>query len=378
MLLYHNITESESDIWYNKNKCSIMVRRFAFLLTFLLALASTQGALADAPPGFRLIQSAPGVQLFRKDYANGTPDFVQVVRLDAGAEVRLLHAPVKEDRPGVGAYGGDDPRLGYQSIQGFWQALNGETSQAFCVTNGQFFLMRESPTRLPFPLKVDGQIVSDGYAKQEFPEQKLILELWPDRAAIAPLSREALYNSTAPNIVAGLTEDARKSPTKYVGRTFVGVADQDANGAHETVLIFSTRSARQKDAADVLRGFGARQVMMLDGGGSAQLTCDGESLVASERLIPQALGVVAAPEVERGYQIEIVSDTADTPALSVQETPETPVLAEAILASASLPEARLAASSPLVDDLSDLLWIPLMMGPIFLGVFFVVLRIRVR
>jgi hypothetical protein len=50
------------------------------------------------------------------------------------------------------------------------------------------------------------------------------------------------------------------------------------------------------DAAQVLRDFGAEQVMMLDGGGSTQLSCKGEDYVSSDRLIPQALGVIGAPK----------------------------------------------------------------------------------
>ena len=93
------------------------------------------------------------------------------------------------------------------------------------------------------------------------------------------------------DIIAGLTEDARKSPTKYVGRTFVGVDDRNQDGRFETVLIFSTKSARQKDAVGVLREFGADKVMMLDGGGSAQLYCQNTSYVSSDRPLPQVMAI---------------------------------------------------------------------------------------
>jgi hypothetical protein len=54
-------------------------------------------------------------------------------------------------------------------------------------------------------------------------------------------------------------------------------------------------TARQSDAADVLKSFEAAKVMMLDGGGSTQLICEGKSYISSDRLIPQAIGVLAAP-----------------------------------------------------------------------------------
>lgn len=155
--------------------------------------------------------------------------------------------------------------------------------------------MKEYPTRLPFPLKKDGQVISDGYGIKQFPDQKLILEIWPDHVDIEKLSKDNLYGSSAPDIVAGLTEDASKSPSHFVPRTFVGVLDQDQDGQSETLLIFNTMTARQSDAADVLRSFGATKVMMLDGGGSTQLICKGEDFISSDRLIPQAIGVFAAP-----------------------------------------------------------------------------------
>ena len=55
------------------------------------------------PNGFEKITSIYGAELFRKDYSNGTPDFVQVADLALGAEIKLLHGPVREKREGRGA-----------------------------------------------------------------------------------------------------------------------------------------------------------------------------------------------------------------------------------------------------------------------------------
>ena len=118
--------------------------------------------------------------------------------------------------------------------------------------------------------------------------------MWDDQVEILSLTAQNLYESTAPNIIAGLAEDAPKSPNKYVGRTFVGIKDKDGDLQFETVLIFNTLTARQVDAAEALRSLGAEKVMMLDGGGSTQLICQNVSYIESERLIPQAIGVLAA------------------------------------------------------------------------------------
>lgn len=256
------------------------------------------------PAGFYEISSAQGVTLYRKDYQGGSPDFVQRVNLLQGASVGLFHGDITEKREGKGSYEGPDPRIALQSLDNFWTQAQTQNANAFCVLNGQFFLMRESPTRLPFPLKIDGEIISDGYGKDEHVDEKLFLELWHDRADIRVLDHQSLYNSTAPNIVAGLREDGRKSPTKYVPRTFVGIEDQDGNGTFETILIFNSRSARQKDAAGVLQEFGAEKVMMLDGGGSTQLLCRGQSYITSDRRIPQALAIFSGEGVNLVAQQE--------------------------------------------------------------------------
>lgn len=273
------------------------------LLVSLFSLAFSQSAAAgiEVPNGFVLIRSSVGVQLYRKDYPSGYPDYVQVIRLERGAEVRLLHGKISHQGVTSGVYGGLDARFQSRSILQYWEEILSTTSRAFCVTNGQFFYMYEYPTRLPFPLKVNGRVVSGGYSKGEFTDQKYMLELWKDHADIRPLTKVDFQKSDAPNIVTGLAEDARKSPEKYVGRTFAGVADQNRDGVYETLLIFSTQAARQRDAAETLRKFGAEKVMMLDGGLSTQLVCQGNAYIQTERLIPQAIAVLdgTTPFVKR-------------------------------------------------------------------------------
>jgi hypothetical protein len=327
----------------------------------------------QVPDGFNLVMHDEGVQLLRKDYPHGTPDYVEVIRLDQGAAIQVLHGAVAEPRTGKGVYGGDDPSFLSHTIQDFWGDFSSSESDAFCVTNGQFFYMKESPTRLPFPLKVGGKVISDGYGLKDFPDKKLMLELWSDHARITSLSQWTLYSSSAPDIVAGLAEDAPKNIKKYVGRTFVGVMDQDLDGKSETVLLFNTRSARQVDAAKVLYSFGASQVMMLDGGGSTQLICRGDALITTDRYIPQALGVLAAsPESEiiQGLAVpnplenpritsKQLSKPAPTPTLQVKSTPVHPAgsgLQASLQQNASQPGSN--------GNFLDVFWVPVSMTPL--------------
>ncbi|HJW90695.1 MAG TPA: hypothetical protein VJ436_08650, partial [Anaerolineales bacterium] len=54
------------------------------------------------------------------------------------------------------------------------------------------------------------------------------------------------------------------------------------------------KTATKTHAAGMLRAFGAEKVIMLDGGGSTQLICNTVPLIASDRDLPQTLGVTAS------------------------------------------------------------------------------------
>jgi hypothetical protein len=340
------------------------------LLGFLL-LTPAQAAQDNdwIPPGFQLVRSKQGVELYQKDYPGGTPDYVQVVNLRQGAQIVLLHGNISSAGDGKGMFGGDDPRFVSQSLQSYWKKLKNGHEDAFCVTNGQFFYMRESPTRLPFSLKVDGTILSDGYDKKNFVDQKLMLELWDDHALIRPLTRQNLYTSSAPNIVAGLDEEARKRIDHYVARTFIGLVDRDRNRRFEVVLIFNTLTARQKDAAQVLREFGAEQVMMLDGGGSTQLLCQGEDIIASERLIPQALGVVAGNE---SSLLAALNSAQEPEQVDLQGEP---AVAAGSDDSMTVPTEETGAPP---SGLAGLAWVPVIMAPIGVILFLLIKSRSVR
>jgi len=260
----------------------------------LLALFAAAAVQAQSiPPDFNLILSAPGVRLFQKDYPGGNPDFVQVANLSQGASVALLYGAVQDEGFGQGAYGGDDPSFQKQSLDQVWQAFSAQNKAAFCLSNGGFFSTRDDPAKLAFPLKVGGEVISDGYGSDEYPGQQLMLEIWEQRADIVPLSGEALYGSSAPDLIGGLSAGADKEVTKTMGRTFIGLADADGDGSYEIFLVFNSLTSTQPAAADILRSFGAEKVIMLDGGGSAQLICRGKTYVASSREIPQTIAVLS-------------------------------------------------------------------------------------
>lgn len=278
--------------WKNKGWVVIL---FVILSMLPFQPVSANPARQTEPTDFTLELSAPGVRLYRKDYPNGSPDYVQVVDLSEGASLLLLHGEVTSS-DSRGAYDGDNPEFQRQSLQEVWDEVSGKHANTFCLTNGQFFSTNDDPTQLAYPLKTGGKIISEGTGVNEFPFQKLILELWGDRAAINPLSQEALQGSNAPQILAGLAEDVPIEPDNATGRTFSAILDKNGDGEAEVVLLYTTRTAVQADAAAVLYSFGASQVMMLDGGSSSQLICKGAYLVNSVTTLPQTIAVLSYAE----------------------------------------------------------------------------------
>jgi hypothetical protein len=231
---------------------------------------------------------------------------------------------------------------------------------------------------------VDGQVITDGYAINEHVGNKLMLELWPDHADIRILDGNSLYSSNAPDILGGLTVEANKRARQSTGRTFAGVDDRNGDGLFETVLIFNTRTALQTDAAAVLQSFGADKVIMLDGGGSTQLLCQEKPILYSERLIPQALAVVAGdPEI--ALQPQSAESAVNQPAidqaglsLAEQEVSGDRLFEDLELETQSSipqPEPRNEIIFPSNNSMLPLL-IPLIIGSLSLIVFFVAIRYR--
>lgn len=362
--------------------------KYFIIFLCVIGLLPTDGARADSteniiPPGFTLIDSTYGIEMYRKDYRGGSPDFVQLINLSQGAKVVPLHGEIRDPGEGKGAFGGNDARFALRTMDQYWQSLANAEASAYCVTNGQFFLMGETPTRLPFPLKKDGEFLTDGYGKNEFVDRKLMLEIWDGKADIRPLTQAAFYSSTAPQIIAGLAEDANKRAAKYVGRTFVGVDDRDLNHEYETILILVTKSTRQVDAAEVLRSFGADKVMMLDGGGSAQLSCEGKAFVSSDRPIPQALGVIAgnesASQIAAGLAASLELSVANSPSDSADTSVEAgaaPTQSGNTNNKSTQPQISQVNLPQPVLRMEDLLWIPSLMMPIVGVLVLVIARMR--
>jgi len=246
------------------------------------------------PSGFYRIASASGtgVDVYRKDYSGGQPDYVAVVDLGR-ATVRSFAGAISGSGP--------DHRVGRKTHGAWWtdakaQETSGRTLRF--LVNGTFFSTSESPTPIAFGLKVGGAILSTGYSKnREYPglEKVLRIDVANRKTSIAGWSADR-FAGAAPDMIGALDPAADKSRTRYLPRTFAGILDQDGNGIMDHLLLFGSAYARQADADSVLRAFGAEQVVMLDGGGGTFVryrTGSSTSTVAvdTSRSAPHAIAV---------------------------------------------------------------------------------------
>lgn len=258
-----------------------------------------------APSGFNVVFSDGGVTLYTKYYSGGQPDYVQEIDLSSGAKIKLLTGKVANQNHGHGNYGGKNPSIYKEKLKDVWNNLKSKNSNVVCVTNGQFFATSANPTTLAFPVKIDGNTI-DGYGIGEYAGEKYILNIESKKAEMVAFSDDVSVLSN--NAIVGLSQYADKGYYRDTGRTFIGVADKNSDGYTETVYIFNSKLSSQKDAAKVLSNFGASNIMMLDGGGSSQLICNGKNHVTSTRILPQTIATIKSEKQQTSYidQVNVV------------------------------------------------------------------------
>jgi hypothetical protein len=258
------------------------------LLIIVLLLHSIDSAAAvTVPEGFEKILSDRGVQVYKKNAGSGRANYVTVVNLQPGAIGNLTGAFT--DLP--------NGKIERKSMNTFWNdAVRQNTSnrQARVVVNGTFFSQKYNPTPIAFGLKVAGTTVSYGYGLDEFPNliTTFAFNSSTATAGIQPYNR-VTFDRDFPDVVGALDPVANKSADKYLPRTFVGILDDDGDGNLETVIFYSSTSARQIDAVNTLKSFGTSSEAMLDGGGSTGLIINGRTYIKAGRTIPQAIAMYA-------------------------------------------------------------------------------------
>jgi Divergent InlB B-repeat domain/Carboxypeptidase regulatory-like domain/Bacterial Ig domain/Phosphodiester glycosidase/Glucodextranase, domain B/Bacterial Ig-like domain (group 2) len=242
--------------------------------------------------GYALVREAKGIKLFQSGN-----NFVQRIELCSGASLRMF----------VGTPGANFSftKLG---LLDFWNIMG---SNKFAAVNGQFF--GGNPTQLSFGIKQDGNVITQGSALCEllprgtsicgtysrtgvYDGHAMLFEYSSTQAKIRSIAVSTsgfpLDQSSEPNAILSIDESARNDSTRW---TMVGVSSD----GKVVYLLSSANAQTPPSAGNILRAFGASQVMLLDGGGSTQLISQGSLLISSsdtpDRLIPHVLGSFGAP-----------------------------------------------------------------------------------
>lgn len=255
----------------------------AVLLSVQPAAASRSAQ--QVPPDFYTVAEAPAVTLYRKDYPGGTPDYVLVVNLAHHATLQLLTGGTPA--PSQDAAAPFTP----QPLDNFWTEFQSSDDDAFCVVGGPFF--PDEPINDRLGLKSNGILRRAGATTAEEGVPLAMLEVWNESARFSPYTETAFQQSTAPLVVVGLSPQAERQPQTFSSRSLVGVQDRDGDGNFETLLMFVSKTTRQSDAVEVLRSFGAQEILLLADGEAAQINCQGLPYVYAEAQLPVALGIAA-------------------------------------------------------------------------------------
>jgi hypothetical protein len=236
----------------------------------------------EIPTGYQALLDTPGVRVFKNSERES---YVTVINLNRAEAIDL-----------TGKYT-DAPngKVAPRSMAQFWQdgvSQNTSKRRARVVINGAFFAKYNQPTPIAFGLKSAGTVISYGYGLDEFPglNQTVAWNNETKQARIDNYDRATFDNPQFPEVVGALTETAGKRANRPLARTFIGVKDTDGDGKNETIVVFSSKAAKQVDAVLALKSFGAQRVAMLDGGGSTGLVIDGKRSIDSGTSVPHAIG----------------------------------------------------------------------------------------
>ena len=234
------------------------------------------------PSGYQRILNTSGVQVFKNSERQS---YVTVVSLNKAEAIDL-----------TGKYT-DAPngKVAPRSMSQFWQdsiSQNTSKRRAQVVINGTFFAKYNQPTPIAFGLKTAVTIISYGYGLDEFPGLNKTVA-WNNetkQVRIDDYDRTTFDNPEYPEVVGALAQTAGKRANRELARTFIGVKDTDGDAKNETIIVFSSKSATQINAVAALKAFGAKQIAMLDGGGSTGLVVDGKRSIDSGTSVPHAIG----------------------------------------------------------------------------------------
>ncbi|GAB2584964.1 hypothetical protein GCM10027190_37520 [Spirosoma areae] len=270
------------------------------------------------PSAYKETLSKPGVKLYKHSSQNS---YVQVVDLSRGGSVKFLYGDKELWVSKDGVFGEDNFYFYRESIQNHWKDFKKNNASAFSVVNGAYFKSYTEPTALSFPL-VDEKLISTGAEREKIGQGntfKLSIFKTDNKTATIECFYECL-NKKMPYLsnnqsyfpplqIVGYDKTAQVQRDESQGRTYLGVADYDGKDGNEIILILTAESLTADESQKVLEGFGASEMIILDGGGSTKFmgydenkgdkeyilgkyySINKEFIVDRWREIPHAIGV---------------------------------------------------------------------------------------
>lgn len=281
-----------------RRKLLAVVSAMWLISTFLALIPSSTYASPLADP------VAPGV-----DLSGNGENRVITVDLASGAKIGLMFGDVQALNKGQGMFGGNDTKFTFHGLNHYWQLAR--DIGAVCVSSAGGWELGNPHLR--HPLKVNGIVATEGWDTQGLSKGSLVmLELFGNSARISPLSsKEQFYGSSAQNILVGyhwddpgdnLGDNENNGGSRGTSRTVLGIKNDGKTiviAVHKGDIIFHPGANNQHgDKTTMVEymenlGISRENLLVLDGGKTTQLNCEGETLIKGQ-VLPSAIAVIPA------------------------------------------------------------------------------------
>jgi hypothetical protein len=271
--------------------------KFTWIFPLLLAAMGCTGrAQNSAPPKSepQTIAAVDGAVLSKRLLKDGNIAYLQTIDVRKMAIDQLVEETAQTGSKQGQYYLGEgkfaSPYFKMRSVVEVQrQYLAKYKTSAFLLLNGAFFEDYKASSRLSFPIKLNGKVITGGSSpygpilKPADPHYKMVrlkAVVWDDRTASIvdytpstgmPLSQGAVKNAI-------VTYEYKDHPAnvfnpKASNRYFLlGTLDQDSKPGDEKLVLLTIIRGTLEESAQVLRDFGVKsEILTLDGGSSTYL-----------------------------------------------------------------------------------------------------------
>ena len=262
------------------------------------ATRASNPAISSIPRGWFEKNRGVGVQALQKNQ-KGKTIWVIAVNLKQGAKMGAVF-----DSP-VSGSGTGDAKFTRKSIS-TWNSYG----DFFACSNACYFDDKQNPCPTPFPLKQGGAMFSYGnggsQADRKYEKLALIIDDENQYAKTVSIGKSSMQYSlleSAKKVYTGFVYDHGNSMTTEVGRTFVGLRDDDGDGKCEVILLLVVHGPRptkgkpyvgltHEKAREILSdefSCSLNNIITFDGSGSSQLIVKGvKEIKGDNRILPVA------------------------------------------------------------------------------------------